>query len=426
MLGRTDATAILQSAWRRDAVRAASSPAARCTRSARSTMPTTCSATPWRRRRRIRRSTPRGASCTSTRTRTPTRWSCSQIALEGDPTWTPALLGAAQALADDDPPQAVAAAKKALEINPSYVDAHVFLANAVDRPGPERRGARVAAEGAAVNPSSLEALAALAAMAYVEDKTAEFDAEVAKVLAISPNYGEVYRVAGELTAHNYRFDEAVALLRRGLALAAAESGHALGARHAPAAHRRRAGRAQALDASFKLFPRDKPTLNMLDDAGHARQVRHRARRRSDLQVRTRTRCRCCRIRDSAGAPGAERRYAERYEFTPKGPILIEIFPKHDDFAVRNVGLPGMIGALGACFGRVVTMDSPKAQAARRVPVGSDAVARARARRHDSDVEPARAAVAHRRHFGVRAEARAARMGAADGHGVRRDDERRTR
>src|SRR5207237_2470508 len=51
--------------------------------------------------------------------------------------------------------------------------------------------------------------------------------------------------------------------------------------------------------------------------------------------------------------------SKKYQFTPKGPILIEIFPKHDDFAVRNVGLPGMIGALGACFGRVVTMDSPR-------------------------------------------------------------------
>jgi tetratricopeptide (TPR) repeat protein len=51
----------------------------------------------------------------------------------------------------------------------------------------------------------------------------------------------------------------------------------------------------------------------------------------------------------------------KYRFTPKGPILIEIFPVHDDFAVRNLGLPGMIGALGACFGRVVTMDSPKAR-----------------------------------------------------------------
>ena len=54
--------------------------------------------------------------------------------------------------------------------------------------------------------------------------------------------------------------------------------------------------------------------------------------------------------------------SKRWEFTPKGPILIEMFPKHDDFAVRTLGLPGMIGALGACFGRVVTLDSPKARA----------------------------------------------------------------
>ena len=47
--------------------------------------------------------------------------------------------------------------------------------------------------------------------------------------------------------------------------------------------------------------------------------------------------------------------------TVEGPILIEIFPRHDDFAVRTLGLPGMIGALGACFGRVVTMDSPRAR-----------------------------------------------------------------
>ena len=53
--------------------------------------------------------------------------------------------------------------------------------------------------------------------------------------------------------------------------------------------------------------------------------------------------------------------AARYEFTPRGPILVEIFPKHDDFAVRTLGLPGMVGALGVCFGRVVAMDSPNAR-----------------------------------------------------------------
>jgi tetratricopeptide (TPR) repeat protein len=52
---------------------------------------------------------------------------------------------------------------------------------------------------------------------------------------------------------------------------------------------------------------------------------------------------------------------KHYNFTAQGPLLIEMFPKHDGFAVRTLGLPGMIGALGACFGRVVTLDSPRAR-----------------------------------------------------------------
>jgi hypothetical protein len=34
------------------------------------------------------------------------------------------------------------------------------------------------------------------------------------------------------------------------------------------------------------------------------------------------------------------RLSQLWDFKPTGPILIEMFPKHDDFAVRNVGLPG--------------------------------------------------------------------------------------
>ena len=34
------------------------------------------------------------------------------------------------------------------------------------------------------------------------------------MLAINPAYGEVYRVAADLAARNYRFEEAVALTRR--------------------------------------------------------------------------------------------------------------------------------------------------------------------------------------------------------------------
>ena len=106
--------------------------------------------------------------------------------------------------------------------------------------------------------------------------------------------------------------------------------------------------------------------------------------------------------------------SKRWEFTPKGPILIEMFPQHDDFAVRTLGLPGMIGALGACFGRVVTHGFAEGASARRFQLGRDAVARDGPRHHAAAVESAHSALAERRHLGLRREARPARVGPRDG------------
>ncbi len=51
------------------------------------------------------------------------------------------------------------------------------------------------------------------------------------------------------------------------------------------------------------------------------------------------------------------RFSERYEFEPAEPVVVELYPEHDDFAVRTSGLPG-IGLLGVTFGYLVAMDSP--------------------------------------------------------------------
>jgi cellulose synthase operon protein C len=55
-------------------------------------------------------------------------------------------------------------------------------------------------------------------------------------------------------------------------------------------------------------------------------------------------------------------FSKRYGFAPTQPVTIEVYPNHDDFAVRTAGLPG-IGLLGVTFGYLVAMDSPSGRAA---------------------------------------------------------------
>lgn len=52
--------------------------------------------------------------------------------------------------------------------------------------------------------------------------------------------------------------------------------------------------------------------------------------------------------------------SKKYDFTPRTPITIESFHRHEDFEVRTVGITGL-PALGACFGQLVTLDSPSAR-----------------------------------------------------------------
>jgi tetratricopeptide (TPR) repeat protein len=282
-----------------------------------------------------------------------------QDALKVDARWTPAILGAMQALADDDPPQAAGAAKKALELNPSSVDAMVFLAGEATDADKRKESRQLLQKALQINPSSLDAHTLLAALAYVEDKQSEYESEVAKTLAISPKYGEVYRVTGQFAASNYRFDEAVTLTRQALALdpdnprALTDVGtHLLRTGDEPAAR-------TALEQSFKLHPYSVVTLNllrMMDKLDTFETFRD-----GDFIFRMpKDEVPVLREYIVSLAHKAFAEYSKQFEFTPKGPFLIEVFDKHDDFAVRNVGLPGMVGALGACFGRVVTMDSPKA------------------------------------------------------------------
>ncbi len=56
---------------------------------------------------------------------------------------------------------------------------------------------------------------------------------------------------------------------------------------------------------------------------------------------------------------------EKYGLVLDQPVLVEFFPHQQDFAIRTFGNLGGGGILGACFGTVVTMNSPGGLAAQR-------------------------------------------------------------
>ena len=283
-----------------------------------------------------------------------------QEALKVDPEYGPALAGMARALADENPPQAMVFAQRVLKQNPNDAGAQLVLAQVAiyqDKKADVKAAIDHILE---FNPKQLEALSMKAAMAYVEGRDQEYQQTVADALKIHPTYGELHRIVGEITAHYYRFDEAVEHTRKAIALdkenirAVAD----LGAQLMRTGDERNARR--NLETAFRVDRWDVQTYNLLELLDNLEPFD--TIKEGDMVIRL--------APDESPVmknyvPMLARESLEalskRWEFTPKGPILVEMFPKHDDFAVRTLGLPGMIGALGACFGRVVTLDSPTAR-----------------------------------------------------------------
>jgi tetratricopeptide (TPR) repeat protein len=283
-----------------------------------------------------------------------------QQALAQDDRWAPAHAGLGRALSEDDPPAAAAAATRALEIDPHLADAELLLAD-LDLDNTHYDEARERIDRVLEwNPSELDAVAIAGAIKYVRGDRPGFDAEVKRALAVNPSFGEIYRAAASLSARNYRFDEAVALAKQATTLDPANArAHAELGMHLMRTGDEVEARV-ALNRAFTIDAYDAVTYNLLallDNLDKFVEIRE-----GDIILKLHPdEAPVMREYAMPLAQNALKTLSAKYGFTPKGPILVEVFPKHDDFAVRTLGLPGMLGALGACFGRVVTLDSPRAR-----------------------------------------------------------------
>lgn len=281
-------------------------------------------------------------------------------ALAASPTYVPAIVGLARAVAGSDAPTAQRHARRALEIDPRAWRAHLVLADlALDVRKRDEARASIAA-ALTVAPRASEALALRAALAAVEGREDDLQADVRAALAVNPRDSRPWRVASEHVAGHYRFEEAAALARRAVAVNPADAA----AHAALGMHLMRTGEEAeartALERAFGRDPFDPVTKNLLDLLDHLDAFETVEQPGFVFKFHPDE---AAILRELVPPLAAEAMasMSRRYGVQVDGPVLVELFPRHDDFAVRTLGLPGMLGALGACFGRVVTLDSPRAR-----------------------------------------------------------------
>ncbi|HEX7296854.1 MAG TPA: tetratricopeptide repeat protein, partial [Pyrinomonadaceae bacterium] len=217
-----------------------------------------------------------------------------------------------------------------------------------------------------INPQSLEARSLQAAMAYLQDRNAA--PEISSTLAINPRYGELYNTLAHYATITRRTEQAVVFGRKAIELsprlwdAHLNLGMAL----------LRLGQMQDgrdfVERAFKGDPFNiwaKNTLDLLDTMQDFRETKHgsfiikASERESDVLAPY-----AANLLEEAST-----KLTSKYRFTPKSPVIIELFQNHEDFAVRTLGMPGL-GALGVCFGPLVALDSPSARQAGEFNWGS--------------------------------------------------------
>jgi tetratricopeptide (TPR) repeat protein len=252
-----------------------------------------------------------------------------------------------------------AALTQALKINPNYAAAKTFAATIDLEAERYNSAAKQIDEALKINPHSPEAHALRAAMFWLQDKQGEFNNEVKATLAINPRYGMLHEVIAHFATQTRRYSESVAYLREAVKLSPTLwSSHLALGMGLLRLGQMEEGRA-AVEKAFEGDPFNlwaKNTLDLLDAMKEYREAN-----RGDFIIKAAANENDVLAGYAADLlDEAQRKLSAKYKFTPRAPIAVEIFPNHEDFAVRALGLPGL-GALGVCFGQVIAQDSPSAR-----------------------------------------------------------------
>jgi len=254
-------------------------------------------------------------------------------AIELKPDHAGAYLGLALIGAKNYDSKAVEAATKAINSDPKLVEAQELLARlALEDSQPEKAAAE-ADKALKISPEALDAMAVHATIDLLANKTSSpwFD----KIAAINPVYGQGYELAADLFVLNRRYEEGIAMYRKALQLnpdlqsARADLGvnlmrlgeekeayEQLKTAYDGGYQNNETVNSLRLIDSYKNFVTfTTPTTIVKLDKREADLLRPYVE--SELQRAIAT-------------------YQDKYGLKLEKPVQVEVYPNHDDFAVRTM------------------------------------------------------------------------------------------
>jgi tetratricopeptide (TPR) repeat protein len=274
-----------------------------------------------------------------------------QEAIDINGRYVPALVGMANVVGDER------ALQRALAINPNSIPAMETYGQLLMINGREEEAQDYFERVLALNPESLKILSVLASQAALEERSADYEGYLVQVESFSPNNPIFLGNVSDSFGNNYLFDEAVEFARAAIAADPQYwQGYTLLGSNLIRLGKEEEGKTN-LEIGYENDPFNVMTSNMLKVF-------------DTLETYATLESEHFKVHMSENDADVLWPYLEplleeswvtlttKYGFEPEGPILIEVFEKSEDFAVRSVGLPDIGPLVGICFGKVITLISP--------------------------------------------------------------------
>jgi tetratricopeptide (TPR) repeat protein len=280
-----------------------------------------------------------------------------QEALQKDPKNAQAYLGLAIVSADGFDGKATDYVSRALVLDAKLVEAHEFAANLALEDADTEHALKEADAALALSPDALNAMAIHAAVELLADRSP--DPWLAKIHKVNAGYGEGYAHVAHYLELNYRFEDAIGYYRKAIEA----DPRYWPARSALGVGLMRLGQEeepfQQLEMCYNNGYRDAETVNSLRLLDSYKNFVTYKENGTILRLR-KNEAELLHPYFEAELQRIISTYDKKYQMKLTGPVQVEVYPDHEDFAVRTMGMPGL-GALGVTFGQVIAMDSPSAR-----------------------------------------------------------------